>query len=116
MESRDESKPTATESSDVQSDQFVGKGIENALKRKERLKKLREQRKRPRPESSDPEQTEEGGNEHQLASGGKAEREEALPKPLFRTYRPADTQLRELELPDSKPENIDKQVNPHQLG
>lgn len=115
MESRDESNPIATEPSDVQGNPLVGKGIENALKRKERLRQLREQRKRPRPQSSGPhsEEAEERDSEHQLAgSGGKAEDERSsLPKPLFRTYRPTDESLKGLELPDSTPENIDKQVS-----
>ncbi|XP_003737127.1 coiled-coil domain-containing protein 12 [Galendromus occidentalis] len=77
----------------AQTSENVGKLEENALKRKERLRQLREQRKR----KIDPE------HDNSQAS-------EALPKPVFRTYRPNDENLQDLQIPDAQPERIEDKV------
>lgn len=126
MESRDDLDLAQTAAlAPTPGEQNIGRGAENSLKRKERLKALREQRKRKLADGKyreiENEETEaviaSDGTEDQLKSGGKPivggnklGGSVSLPKPVFRTYRPADDWLKKFELPDSQPENIDQQV------
>ncbi|OQR76589.1 coiled-coil domain-containing protein 12-like [Tropilaelaps mercedesae] len=126
MESRDKLEPTVALTPNAGTS-TIGQGVENTLKRKERLRQLREQRKRRHPEEeaaedadgSDTRKSEDqlGGQEPGGKPGATRSDEaikdaaiEPLPRPVFRTYRPADETLKTLELPDSRPENIDQQV------
>ncbi|XP_043231466.1 coiled-coil domain-containing protein 12-like [Amphibalanus amphitrite] len=73
------------------SDEKVGSLEDEARKRRERLASLKRRR----------EEREKGG-------GDKADgRKEALPKPVFRSYRPADEKLKEAVLPDAEPSSVE---------
>lgn len=68
---------------------------EKALKRREKLLALKRKR-------------EGKGNEDD--SNSQHSSLETLPKPTFRSYKPADENLHENALPSSKPEDISAQV------
>nr|XP_022343655.1 coiled-coil domain-containing protein 12-like [Crassostrea virginica] len=71
----------------------VGKMQEEALKRKERLKALKEKK----------------GNEN---SESPLEGEQ-LPKPVFRSYKPKDESLQESKLPQVKPSDVSDKIKSH---
>jgi len=68
---------------------------EEALKRKRRLQQLKSKRKEGRQETEESQE---------------ANRKEALPKPIFRSYKPHDENLKENTLPRAKPPNLEDQV------
>lgn len=63
--------------------------VDEARKRKERLKALKE---------------------NQNLSGTETETNEKLPKPVFRSYKPQDDSLKEAVLPVVKPENVVEKI------
>ncbi|KAK6181545.1 hypothetical protein SNE40_009376 [Patella caerulea] len=75
----------------------VGNLENEALKRKERLKALRQRKKQK--ESGDSENAEEDTLE-----------KEKLPKPIFRSYKPQSEELREGALPRIKPLSVSENV------
>lgn len=77
-------------------DDSVGSLEEQALKRKERLRALREK-------NSAVKGTEEGHN-------GDASAHEALPKPVFRSYKPEDETLKEAVIPEVSPAAIEEEI------
>ncbi|XP_064488559.1 coiled-coil domain-containing protein 12-like [Ornithodoros turicata] len=70
-------------------DENVGSLEEQALKRKERLRALREKKNKGEETTSD---------------------RETLPKPVFRSYKPEDEGLQESVLPPAAPESIEEQI------
>ncbi|XP_011418659.3 coiled-coil domain-containing protein 12-like [Crassostrea angulata] len=71
----------------------VGKMQEEALKRKERLKALKEKK--------------EADNSESKLEG------EQLPKPVFRSYKPKDESLQESKLPQVKPSDVTDKIKSH---
>ncbi|KAK8779375.1 coiled-coil domain-containing protein 12 [Amblyomma americanum] len=76
-------------------DELVGSLEEQALKRKERLRALREKKA--------------GANDAGTGED-KASSHESLPKPVFRSYRPEDDALKESVLPDASPAAIEEEI------
>ncbi|XP_023240194.1 coiled-coil domain-containing protein 12-like [Centruroides sculpturatus] len=74
----------------------IGNLEEEALKRKERLRLLRDKAKGKK-------------NEEKETSNNKEE----LPKPVFRSYQPQDKTLQENILPKTKPESVEEEVQDH---
>lgn len=74
----------------------IGNLEEEALKRKERLKLLRNKAKGKKNEEKE-----------------SADDKEELPKPVFRSYQPQDTVLKENILPKTKPESVEEEVQDH---
>ncbi|XP_061176243.1 coiled-coil domain-containing protein 12-like [Saccostrea echinata] len=72
----------------------VGKLQDEAQKRKERLKAMKEKRMAGSSES-------------------KPSEEEQLPKPVFRSYKPKDENLQESKLPQVKPSDVTDKIKLH---
>ncbi|KAL3861392.1 hypothetical protein ACJMK2_007427 [Sinanodonta woodiana] len=77
----------------------VGTLQEAALKRKERLKNLKNQQN-----VKGPDDPEEGDTEL---------KKEKLPKPIFRSYKPQDESLKEGVLPEAKPADASDKIQSH---
>ncbi|BET00420.1 unnamed protein product [Nesidiocoris tenuis] len=71
----------------------VGALEDHALKRKERLKALRQKHDESAGEKS-----------NKTGAGGK------IPKPIFRSYRPVDEKLHETVLEPAKPGNVESEI------
>ncbi|XP_026461802.1 coiled-coil domain-containing protein 12-like [Ctenocephalides felis] len=70
----------------------VGSLEEEALKRKERLRALKRK------------------TDQESSSANNSSISESLPKPIFRSYKPQDEQLQENTIPDTKPCDIESEV------
>lgn len=77
-------------------DDQVGSLEEQALKRKERLRALREKKT--------------GANDAEEGDKAKQPVPESLPKPVFRSYRPEDEVLKESVIPDISPAAIEEEI------
>ncbi|XP_064594991.1 coiled-coil domain-containing protein 12-like [Liolophura sinensis] len=77
----------------------VGSLAEEAQKRKERLKALRNRQNKTPVDGEPPEKKALGDSEW-----------ETLPKPVFRSYKPADDSLKESTLPKIKPEDVTEKI------
>ncbi|KAK3604478.1 hypothetical protein CHS0354_019069 [Potamilus streckersoni] len=77
----------------------VGTLQDAALKRKERLKNLKNQ------------QNVKGPDDHE--DGDTESKKEKLPKPIFRSYRPQDESLKEGVLPEAKPVDASDKIQSH---
>lgn len=77
-------------------DDSVGSLEEQALKRKERLRALREKKS--------------AGKGAEGSSNGEVSAHEALPKPVFRSYKPEDEALQEAVIPEVSPAAIEEEI------
>lgn len=75
----------------------IGHLEDEALKRKDRLKALKRKR--------------EGGRVIENGTSRSAEEGEALPKPIFRSYKPADEGLTDLAVDPARPGDVNSEVN-----
>ncbi|XP_048730639.1 coiled-coil domain-containing protein 12-like [Ostrea edulis] len=73
----------------------VGKMQDEALKRKERLKALKEKKRT------------------EISDSPMPSEEEQLPKPVFRSYKPMDENLQESKLPQVKPSDVTDKIKSH---
>lgn len=76
----------------------VGSMVDEARKRKERLRALKEK---------------QNSDADQVDNGVVGEEIEKLPKPVFRSYRPQDETLKESSLPTVKPADVTEKVKEH---
>lgn len=85
-------------------DDKVGSLEQEALKRKERLRALRENRRTEQSEA-----LRENKRTEQSEANAEVNRE-SLPRPVFRSYKPEDETLQEAVLPVAAPESVEEQI------